>query len=257
MFDVKTILQKYDGCSTETLMEGVRLATESACRRYFRTSRCYVDMHHKGVTVEFVLPNDKAAIESIKAQYGVEYDEYDIMVPVFMPLNNLPKRIINMTRNDLVRAINAVKEKEIYNKWRNKRNTLVEGVVSYDTGNDFIEVNVDGTTCILQKRYMIKQEAKYLYKIGKTAYFHVIKVQFGKKDTCCKIMLSRRSLIFPQHLLKTILPMYRFKCVKRYPGNISWIETTAPFKDKNVIKAIKEVSKELSGEIIKLVEINH
>lgn len=233
-------------------MDGLKLATERACRRYFRTNRCEVDMLNKGVNIEFVLPRDKAAIETLKTTYGVEYDAYDVMVPVFLPLNNLPKRIISMTRRDLPAAINAVKEINKYNEWRPRRDKIVEGVVTYDTGKDHIEIDVNGTTCILHKRYMIKEEASFLYKKGKTAVYHVIKVKFGRNDTFCKIMLSRRTLVLPQLLLKSNLPMYDFKCIKRYPGKISWVESNAPFRDKNVKEALKNVRKELSGEKIQL-----
>lgn len=236
------------GYSRTAVIKGLEIATERACRRYFRTSRCYCDYSNRVVTIDFVIPKDRAALNQIRDIYGINYDAYDQMVPVTLPIDSLPKRIQKMTEQDLSAAVSACQEKENYYKWKKRVNTIVEGVVVYDTDSKSIEVDVNGTTCLLPRRYWISEEAQFLYRRGKTAIYHIIRVEFD--DTECVVTLSRRSLILPALLLKANMPAYQFECTKRFPGRKSWVKTNAPLSDKNFIEARKAVSLELSGEVI-------
>jgi hypothetical protein len=242
----------YAGYSQTAILKGFELATERACRRYFRTTRCYCDLSNEVVHIDFVLPKDRHALSAIKESYGIVYDDYDLLVPVALPLDKLPKRVAVMTQQDLIDAVKACQEKEVYMRWKKRENTLVEGVVTYDTDTKYLEIDVNGTKCRFERQYWIKEEASFLYKNGKVALYHVVRVTLEEGKCGSNIMLSRRSLAFPQLLLKSFLPIYKFQCNRRIPGRKSWITTNAPLSEKNTIEARSATSRELSGEIIEL-----
>lgn len=240
---------------SESVLEGLKIATKISCQRYFRTQRVEVDMDYQLVNVDLVLPKDMAALYSAMEIVPVDYFPNDPFVPVDIPFESVPKRIINMIRSIITECIINAHEINKYQEFKQfvrGKKQIVEGVIVYDSDPHVLEVDVNGTTCYFPRRYWINSEKEILYKIGKTAMFQITSVTKGNGKLHCYVTLSRRTKELPQILLKANYPTANFICQRRIPGKISWIKTNGIISDPNLKEAVKFVNKELSGEYINI-----
>ncbi|WP_207690636.1 hypothetical protein [Desulfonema limicola] len=161
---------------------------------------------------------------------------------------SLPRKIVRISRVLLDQFLAEIRLADDFVRWNRRRNHIMEGIIR-KRSHDYIEVDLNGKTALLTKRNWVQKEM-FLYEPGRVLFFHIYSVTLNNDNL--SIVLSRRSKLLPQLLLKSHLPMYRFYCRKRFPGEKSRIVTDAPIRDSKIIEVRDRVSRELSGEILEM-----
>lgn len=234
-----------DDLSSESASHEFCIAIEEAVQRYYKVSACYVNTEDKTVEIVFRTPQNNTILKIINP--AKPYTDKDI-VPIRLHFSELPKGVLEIARPILNHRLAEMKRREEYNRLKRLRNRITEGVI-LEKRHHIVDVEINQKTARLEKRYWIQKEVEN-YRPGNILTFHVHSVKIEDDDV--SVYLSRRSKLLPQLMLKSFLPLFRFHCYRRYPGEKSWIITNAPVKSKNVIEVRDAVSSELSGEILEM-----
>ncbi|QTA78515.1 nucleic acid binding domain-containing protein [Desulfonema limicola] len=231
--------------SSETADKALCMSIETAVRQYYKVSDCQADLEDRTVNIVFQIPEHKHIVDSICPD--IVYAEKDI-APVTLNMASLPRKIVRISRVLLDQFLAEIRLADDFARWKRRRNHIMEGIIK-KRFRDYIEVDLNGKTALLTKRNWVQKEM-FLYEPGRVLFFHIYSVTLNNDNL--SMVLSRRSKLLPQLLLKSHLPMYRFYCRRRFPGEKSRILTDAPIRDSKIIEVRDRVSRELSGEILEM-----
>jgi hypothetical protein len=143
-------------------------------------------------------------------------------IPVSIPLEQLPIKIIKAAQPLLERNLAQYNAIESYIKFRSLQGQVIEGTISGVSGSN-LKVSLKGGTATLCQRDAIKSEQ---YILGETNLFLIKRVRLNIENV--QILFSRRSRRIPEYVLTSKFPKYKYHCYRRIPGAKSWIKTTAP-----------------------------
>ena len=224
----------------EVTERAVLQAIETAVVDYFNVNDCIVDLKTNQACVLFNPNRHKRWIQ----KYNGHTPYSTSGIPVLIPLERLPKKIIRSAQPLLEQLITENHTAETYFKFMSRRGRVVEGTVA-ESFLDHHKISLVGAVAILKRRDAIQSES---YVTGKPFLFAINRVQFYQGRV--GIFLSRRSRKIPEHLLTEQFPKYRFTCFRRIPGGKFFIKTTAPrYRWGRFYK--KEIRKALAGDYLK------
>ena len=194
-------------------------AIETAVIDYFQVKDCIVDLDTNSVCILFdpVVHQKWISRFNNHARYHGLKD-----IPVTIPLEQLPRKIIKSAQPILERNLAQYNAIESYIKFRSLQGKVIEGTISEVSGSN-LKVSLKGGTATLFQRDAIKSEQ---YILGETNLFLIKRVRLNIDNV--QILLSRRSRKIPEYVLTRKFPKYEFHCYRRLPGVKSWIKTTAP-----------------------------
>ena len=203
----------------ENAERAVYQAIETAAIDYFQVKDCIVDLdtHSACILFDPVVHQKWISRFNSHARYHGLKD-----IPVSIPLEQLPIKIIKAAQPLLERNLGQYNAIESYIKFRSLQGKIVEGTISEASGSNF-KISLKGGTATLCQRDAVKSEQ---YILGETNLFLIKRVRLDI-DTV-QILLSRRSRKIPEYVLTSKFPKYKFHCYRRIPGAKSWIKTTAP-----------------------------
>jgi hypothetical protein len=168
---------------------------------------------------------------------------------------------------DLPGYLSSVEDMSRYMLWKSRKHAAWEGIVMHAPTTDFSSMNALNLDIILKKNPSMEngfvsvdlgEAVGYLpqrhfsprdkYSPGDMMKFYILKVHKP-----CIILLSRTSIELPSALMRDRLPFNEFKTLKRIVGAYSILETDAHHNTPAVRVALKTVSRELGGEVIRLM----
>jgi len=215
-------------------------AIETAVIEYFQVKDCIVNLDTHSACILF----DPVVHQKWIARFNGNTDSYSSKnIPITIPLNRLPKKIIRSAQPILEGILGQHDALETYLKWRALEREVVRGTITEEFRSHF-KVSLKGGVAIFDRRDGIKTEQ---YVLGETYLFLINRVRMHMDNVY--IHLSRRSKKIPEQFLKHKFPKYDFKCYRRIPGSKSWIKTTAP-RHKWGLLISKEIRKTLAWEYL-------
>lgn len=231
---------KLDSLNLDVVTEqAVLQAIETAVVDYFNVHDCIVNLKTHQACVLFNPYRHKQWIQRFN---GDDLSD-TTSVPVSIPLERLPIKIIRAAQPLLEELIAEHNTIEDFLKFRSRRGEVVEGTVTESDG-DHCKVSLVGGTAILHKREAVQSES---YTLGKSFLFLIKQVHLCPDRV--EISLSRRSRKIPEFVLTERFPKYQFTCFRRIPGDKSWIKTTAPrYHWGRFVK--RDIRKALAGEYL-------
>lgn len=219
-------------------------AIEAAIIEYFQVKNCIVNFDTNSACILFSPYDHQKWIERFNGK-SESYGPTEI--PITIPLNRLPKKIIKSAQPILERILAQHDALETYLKWRARERGVVMGTITEEFRSHF-KVSLKGGVAIFDRRDGIKTEQ---YALGETYLFLIKRVRMHMDNVY--IHLSRRSKKIPEQFLKHKFPKYDFKCYRRIPGAKSWIKTTAP-RYKWGLLISKEIRKTLAWEYLQFYD---
>jgi len=203
----------------ENAERAVYQAIETAAIDYFQVKYCIVDLDTHSACILF----DPVVHQKWISRFNSHTKYHGLKdIPVSIPLEQLPIKIIKAAQPLLERNLGQYNAIESYIKFRSLQGQVVEGTISEVSGSNF-KISLKGGTATLCQRDAVKSEQ---YILGETNLFLIKRVRLDI-DTV-QIFLSRRSRKIPEYVLTSKFPKYKFHCYRRIPGAKSWIKTTAP-----------------------------
>jgi hypothetical protein len=194
-------------------------AIEIAVMDYFQVKDCIVDLDTNSACILF----DPVVHQKWISRFNGHARHHGLKdIPVSIPLNQLPIKIIKSAQPLLEKNLAQYNAIESYIKFRLLQGKVVEGTISEVSGLN-IKVSLKGGTATLCQRDAIKSEQ---YILGETNLFLIKRVRLD--IDAVQILLSRRSKKIPEYVLSSKFPKFKFHCYRRIPGTKSWIKTTAP-----------------------------
>ena len=194
-------------------------AIETAVIDYFQVNDCIINLDTNSACILFdpVIHQKWISRFNNHARYHGLKD-----IPVTIPLEQLPRKIIKYAQPILERNLEQHDALELYNKFRSLQGKVIEGTIS-EVSRSNLKVSLKGGTAILCQKDAIKSEQ---YILGETNPFLIKRVRLNIDNV--QIFLSRRSRKIPEYVLTRKFSNYKFHCYRRLPGVKSWIRTTAP-----------------------------
>ncbi len=229
----------------ETVKRAFAAAIEFAVRRHHKTSDCVVDMDSQSADIVLYMPRHKTIIE--KLPFKTDVLDHDILT-VSVGITSLPDSVKALARSMFIPILEQMRAADELGVWKKQVHRMIDGVV-LERHSDHVEVEARGAVAFLPKSGWIPAELT-AYRRGNVLFFYVSSVRL--MDAGVEIFLSRSSARLPELLLRSHLPMHRFKCTRRFIGHKSILFTDAPTRGKGVISTREKVSRELNGEIIEL-----
>jgi hypothetical protein len=219
-------------------------AIETAVIEYFQVKDCIVNLDTHSACILF----DPVVHQKwIARLYGNTETYSSKNIPITIPLNRLPKKIIKSAQPILEQILGQHDALETYLKWRARERGIARGTITEEFRSHF-KVSLKGAVAIFDRKDGIKTEQ---YVLGETYLFQIKRVRMHMDNVY--IHLSRRSKKIPEQLLKHKFPKYDFKCYRRIPGTKSWIKTTAP-RYKWGLLISKEIRKTLAWEYLQFYD---
>jgi len=240
---------KERGYDENIVLLALKLAVEESARRHYGIVAVNATLKENKVHMVFRIPKDIKKDLAIIAHDQVNAADDDVFYS-FLKINSQPPEFVKTVKVLFIDALETLNLNKFLETWGNLKHDVVYGVIcSNDQSTVEVDIqNQDGYNAkgIMAKKFWVKSEIAD-YKLGKGMMFYVSKISTSPLI----LHLSRSSIHFPEKLFENRQPWNSFKSAKRYPGEKSFLRTNAPL-DKQFTDIVKDISSELSGEIIEI-----